>query len=93
MYVHTACSASTGAVRHVRIRVARWHILLTKNPDLGKFGGSCNGGVLYGHLVYFTAFGIFVAIWYTLCSFGIFFTLRSVAPRKNLATLVRICSE
>jgi hypothetical protein len=32
----------------------------TKNPNLGKFGGSCNrryeDGIFYGHLVHFTVF-------------------------------------
>jgi hypothetical protein len=42
-----------------------------------------DGGIFYGHLVYFTAiWHIFVAIWYILRLFNTFFPFWYVAPRK-----------
>jgi hypothetical protein len=50
-------------------------IFQTKSPNLGNFGGSCNGrcwyilrpfGIFNGHLVYL------MAIWYIQWPFGIF---------------------
>jgi hypothetical protein len=47
--------------------------------DVGKF---------YGHLVYFTAILVyFVAIWYSLWFFGLFFPVLVCCTRQNLATL------
>jgi hypothetical protein len=55
-------------------RVARWRIFRPKNPNLGKFWRDLQWkmynlwpfGLLYSHLVYFTA------IWCILWPFGIF---------------------
>jgi hypothetical protein len=84
-------------------RVARWYILKPKIPLWVNFGGPWNGKRLVhihilGHLEYITA------IWYILCSFGIFYvhlvikwrsgTFSSVlvyCGKKNLATLLPIC--
>jgi hypothetical protein len=46
-------------------------------------------GILYVHLVYFTAIGniTHIAIWYILWSFGIFFPVLVCCTKKNLATL------
>jgi hypothetical protein len=75
--------------RHWLTRVARWNIFKPKIPIWVNFGGSCNGrclkmlrpnGLFYGHLVYF------VAIWYILWLFDIFFPVLVCRTRKNLAT-------
>jgi hypothetical protein len=56
-------------------RVARWFIFKPKIPLWVKFGGPWNGkccsillplGIFFGHLV------LFLAVWYSLWSFGIF---------------------
>jgi hypothetical protein len=57
-------------------RVARWYIFRPKFAIWVNFGGSCNGrcwyvlwtfGLLYGHLIYFTA------IWSIIRTFDIFY--------------------
>jgi hypothetical protein len=62
----------------------------TKNLNLGKFWRALERKMLlnymtiwifFGHLVYF------MAIWYSLYSFGIFFPFWYVWTKKNLATL------
>jgi hypothetical protein len=55
----------------------------TKNPILGKFWKVLQWKMLvfYGQMVYF------MAIWYIMWSFGIFFPFWYIATEKNLATL------
>jgi hypothetical protein len=50
----------------------------TKNLILGNFGGPCNVGIFYGHLVYSTA------IWYTLWTYGIFVVIWYIFPRFGM---------
>jgi hypothetical protein len=63
----------------------------TKNTNLGIFGEPLNRkcwhilrpfGLIHGRLVYY------IAIWYNLRSFGIFFPFWYVWSKKNLATLM-----
>jgi hypothetical protein len=56
-------------------RVARWHISKPKFPIWVNFGGSCNVGIFYGHLVDFTAiwYTYIVVVWKIIWLFGIFF--------------------
>jgi hypothetical protein len=85
------------ALEGVESRVARWYgYFQTKNPDLGISEGLAMRmvGKFYGHLVNFPA------IWYILCSFGIFYprfgTLLPIlvcCTKKNLATLAESRSE
>jgi hypothetical protein len=71
----------------VRGRAARWYIFKPKIPNWENLGGSGKGRCLcilwpfslfYGYLVYF------MAIWYILWEFGVFFPCFG---KKNLATL------
>jgi hypothetical protein len=69
----------------VFLRVARWFILKPKIPIWEFFEGlgmEILKKISYGHLEYF------MAIWYSLWSFGIFFPIWYVWSKKNLATLV-----
>jgi hypothetical protein len=59
-------------------RDARWFIFKPKNPNLGKFWRALD----WKMLIYFTA------IWYILCSFGIFFPVLESCTKKTLATLI-----
>jgi hypothetical protein len=68
--------------------VARWHIFEPKNPIGVIFGGSCNVGVFYEHLVDFTAicsilrpFGIFYGYLVYFSRFGMLY-------QENLAPLM-----
>jgi hypothetical protein len=79
--------------KHVEIRVARWYIFNPKIPIWVNFGGSCNGrflcmlwlfGPFSGNLVYF------MALWYILWSFGLFFPVLVYCNKRNLATLFEI---
>jgi hypothetical protein len=73
-------------------RVARWYIFEPKTPTWVNFGGSCNGRCWYilwpfgplhmGYLVHF------VATWYNLWYFGLFFPVLVCCTKKNLATLI-----
>jgi hypothetical protein len=72
--VQSVCRS--GIVSDCQPRVARWYSFKPKKQMGVNFGGFCNGrcwyilrqlGIFYGHLVYF------VAIWYILWPFGIFF--------------------
>jgi hypothetical protein len=78
-----------------RIRIsisdARWYIFKPKIPFWVNFGRSCNGRcwyflrplcLFYGQIVYF------MAIWYIMWSFGIFFPVWVYCTEKNLATLI-----
>jgi hypothetical protein len=67
----------------VRGRVARWHISITKNPDLGKFWRALQCKML----IYFMTirsillpYGIFVdfmVIWYIFSRFGVLYQEKS----------------
>jgi hypothetical protein len=72
-------------------QLSTWPIrLYIRNHDLGKFCWVLameDVGILYVHLVYFTAIWfIFVAFWYILWLFGIFFPVLVCCTKKNLAT-------
>jgi hypothetical protein len=49
-----------------------------------------NVGIFYNYLEYLTAiwYTYFMAFWYNLCRFGIFFLIWYVWIKKNLATLL-----
>jgi hypothetical protein len=65
----------------------------TKNPNLGIFLeglGMENVVKFYDQLEYFTSIWYkFMAVWYSLWPFGIFFTIWYVWTKKNLATFVQ----
>jgi hypothetical protein len=75
----------------VATRIASWHSFKPKKTIWVNFGGSCNGRCwyyIYVHLVYF------MAIWYILWPFGIFYGYLVFFPvlvcctKINQATLV-----
>jgi hypothetical protein len=89
-FVHLFCRSCWRNGGRPFTRVARWHIFKPKIPIWVNFGGSYNGrclyiicpfGLFYGYLVYF------VALWYILWLFGIYFPVMVCCTTKNLATL------
>jgi hypothetical protein len=82
-------------VSRFSFRVARWHIFKPKLLIWVNFGWYCNGSILYGHSVYFTA------ILYILWPFGILyvcvilciFRVLECCTKKNLATLFLLKKE
>jgi hypothetical protein len=73
------------------MRVARWFIFKPKIPIWVYFGGPWNGKcwyilwpfcIIYDHLVKY------MAVWYSMWSFGILFPFWYVWTMKNLATLL-----
>jgi hypothetical protein len=77
----------------------------TKNPNLGIFWRTLERntyvGIFYDHLERFTAiwYSLYMTMWYSLWSFGIFFPFLYVLDQENLATLpdklvdIQVCTK